>query len=989
MSDPFPIADRMGPSRMIRLGPAHVLLLAALVHGASVFSAEEPGPAAPRLPVPEGLPRYDIDAHLDLAKKLVTAVERVQYTNRSKVGVNELILHVYPRYRVGDADRVALSKTLEVLRLSPDESLDPVGRRLAVEAVSIASKAATYTFDPKDDTILAVHLDQPVAPGGSVAVEIRFALELPPYWGRWGNVKGITYLLNWYPVLAHQDDRGWERTPFVPWHQPWHQEAGHYTVRLDLPDDEVVASSGRIVKREPTRKGRQRVTIVASPARDFALVCSKRFETLERRAGSTLVRVHTFPENRANAQAMLDTACDVIPVYEEWFGPYFDEEFEIAPSFFGWNGNECSGIVLIDDRVMRLPSVGVRYLEHLVTHETCHQWFYNVVGTDGYAETFMDEGPVNCFTALRLDAKYGRNSPLIVWPRAINWLPTIGREDLRLSGYYGWRARGNGGAVIQDVKSMGNLGALFSLAYDRGGKVVEMIHNRLGPDRFFAFFKKLYHDYAWKTLYYADFQRELIAFDPDGDWEKFLEGWLLSHGETDWAIDRVQVGPVNAGTAMRPVSIKLLQKGNMFEPTVLLCQCAGHDLRVPIWPERGSYEVPGARISHVSGSDLWDVTIDAPSEPTQVIVDPDQALLDAKPDNNRWKMVIAWRLTGAMTPLDESSQFHAFDRPSIVAGPFVDQYARGGFKVGAQRVGVWSFTFWAGTEPALREAIFGGQATLFHFPWPKWSAGLFYEEGLYNFYNDQRHSGGRAFLRYRFLETSSFIVDDQGFFELYFGTGNEFWAGDNGRPVNGWLDAIGARYRLSTLFPYWDPVQGHLIDVTAEYGDKAFGSFANYFRTTFEYGTVRSIPDGWGRLSKSRLAWRVYGGFSYPDTLSLFRLGGGTRLRALDLQQNTGSSVWLNTLEWRYPLWHDINQDAVDHVVGFRNLLGAVFYDVGQSYFRGGWGPVVHGVGVGLRIDVALFAFLERAAAHIDLAQPVGLGPKFGPVLWFGLNQVF
>ena len=60
------------------------------------------------------------------------------------------------------------------------------------------------------------------------------------------------------------------------------------------------------------------------------------------------------------------------------------------------------------DAAARRP--GVRYLDHLVTHETCHQWFWNVVGTDGYAETFMDEGLVNCFTALRLDAKYGRNA---------------------------------------------------------------------------------------------------------------------------------------------------------------------------------------------------------------------------------------------------------------------------------------------------------------------------------------------------------------------------------------------------------------------------------------------------------------------------------------------------------------------------------------------------------------------------------------------------
>jgi hypothetical protein len=76
-------------------------------------------------------------------------------------------------------------------------------------------------------------------------------------------------------------------------------------------------------------------------------------------------------------------------------------------------------------------------------------------------------------------------------------------------------------------------------------------------------------------------------------------------------------------------------------------------------------------------------------------------------------------------------------------------------------------------------------------------------------------------------------------------------------------------------------------------------------------------------------------------------------------------------------------------VVGFRNLIGALFYDVGQSYIRNTWSPVVHGVGVGFRIDVALFAFLERASMRVDLAQPVGIGTKLGPVLWFGLNQVF
>src|SRR5262249_7322543 len=182
-----------------------------------------------------------IDAKVDLTRKVVTAVERVRFTNRTKAEVRELVFHVYPRYSVKGQDRAILSKTLEVLRLSPDEAMDATGRRLSVTTVKVGAKEAPYSFDPKDDTILVVPLGRAVPPGGSAACEIAFTLELPNYWGRWGHHSGITYLLNWYPVLAHHDGKGWERTPFVPWHQPWYQDAGHYKVRLDLPAGQGVA----------------------------------------------------------------------------------------------------------------------------------------------------------------------------------------------------------------------------------------------------------------------------------------------------------------------------------------------------------------------------------------------------------------------------------------------------------------------------------------------------------------------------------------------------------------------------------------------------------------------------------------------------------------------------------------------------------------------------------------------------------------------------
>lgn len=954
------------------------------------------GPVAPSpqstapLPVPEGLPLYDLDVRIEPDQRLVLASERVQFTNRGTAPVQELVFHVYPRYRVPDDHGALLAKTIEYLRLSPEEAMDRQGRRLTIDRARVDGHEVPFRYDPELDTILIIPLPRPVPPGDRVVADLDFRLDLPSKWGRWGHHKGVTYLANWYPVLAYHDGQGWERTPFVPWHQPWNQEAGHYTVRLDLPAGQVVASSGEVLARRTHQAGREEWLLSASPSRDFALTCSDRFQAWEREVRGVRVRVTSFPEHESNAQHVLEDACEVIERYQEKFGPYpGGREFEITTAYFGWNGNECSGLVWLDERVMALPSAGRRYLDHLVTHETCHQWWWNAVGTDGYAETFMDEGLVNCFTALRLDEKYGRNAPMITWPTGLGWLPTIGREDLRLSGYYGWRARGGNGSAIRNLDEIGNLNALFSLAYDRGGMVVQMIRNRLGPERFDAFWAQTYRSYAWKTFRYDDLKRELDAYDPAGDWPSWLDAMLVEHRDVDWAIERVEATRVEGSDSARDLRVLVRQKASLNEPTVIRCVCQGGEaIDIPLWPDRGVYEVDGARVEP-QGEGVWVVQARAPGRPRQVEVDPEHALLDARPDNNRWKPEVDFRLTPVVTPFDSASIFQPYDRVSLVVGPFVDQYARAGARATLQRLNRWQVTGWAGAEPALREAIFGGQATLFHVPWPDMATGFFYEQGLYNFHNDQRHSGGRFFLRKRLLESSSFIVDDPAFIEAYYGLGNEFWPGDDGRPVDHYLGAVGGRFRLSTLFPYWDPVQGHVVDLAAEYGNSLIGSDLNYTRVVGEVGKVWAIPDGLGLFGGSRFAARLYGGIGVPDTATYFRLGGGRRLRALDLTQEEGSSVWLTTLEWRFPIIRGLDHAVLDHVIEARNLYGALFYDVGQSYFNGRFNPVVHGVGLGLRLDTTFFSFLERASFRLDVAQPIGVGTNRGPTVWFGINHIF
>src|SRR5207244_12210584 len=102
------------------------------------------GAEAGRPAVPAGLPRYELDVRLDPLSRRVVARERVEFTNRSGVPTRELVFHVYPRYQAPESDRLILSKTLELLRLSPEEAADLQGRRLTVAEVRVAGRQVPF-----------------------------------------------------------------------------------------------------------------------------------------------------------------------------------------------------------------------------------------------------------------------------------------------------------------------------------------------------------------------------------------------------------------------------------------------------------------------------------------------------------------------------------------------------------------------------------------------------------------------------------------------------------------------------------------------------------------------------------------------------------------------------------------------------------------------------------------------------------------------------
>src|SRR5262249_51453661 len=161
--------------------------------------------------------------------------QRVTWTNRHDRVAAELVFNVHSHFKLPSKDIGFTAKMLEILRVTPSDAIDALGRACEIQRVTLLDTAlsdsagpagqvlsphwdnAQLPQDPKaasdpqvledTKTALIAPLPRPVARGETVTVELEFTMRLPQKQGRWGQWQGVTFLSNWLPVLAYYDDK--------------------------------------------------------------------------------------------------------------------------------------------------------------------------------------------------------------------------------------------------------------------------------------------------------------------------------------------------------------------------------------------------------------------------------------------------------------------------------------------------------------------------------------------------------------------------------------------------------------------------------------------------------------------------------------------------------------------------------------------------------------------------------------------------------------
>jgi hypothetical protein len=384
-----------------------------------LVAAVWPASAQPAAPLSPRNANYTIAAQLDPVTRTITGTETIVWRNITDSTATELQFHVYwnawkDAKSTWMRERALAGGNPSAGRRDNDWAKVDVKsiRMLGPSAIDLTTAQRFIAPDdgnPDDQTVMAVALPQPVAPGGSVTVELQWTAHVPRTFARTGAIGNYFFIVQWFPKLGVLENGGWNCHQFHAGTE-FFSDYGVYDVSLTVPQGWVVGATG--VQRERRDDAAARTTThryVQEDVHDFAWTTSPDYlERTARFEHPTLppveMRLLLQPEHADQADRHFEATRTTLKYYGEWFGPYpYGHITIIDPAYqSGAGGMEYPTLFTAGTRW--LAPRGVTTPEGVTVHEAGHQFWYGIVGNNEFENAWMDEG-FNTFSTARAIAQ--------------------------------------------------------------------------------------------------------------------------------------------------------------------------------------------------------------------------------------------------------------------------------------------------------------------------------------------------------------------------------------------------------------------------------------------------------------------------------------------------------------------------------------------------------------------------------------------------------
>lgn len=359
---------------------------------------------------------YQIEARLDVNKKSIDATEILTYLNLAGRPLDQFPFHLYL-----NAFQPKSTFMREVRRDDPgfewEEKHFGSIEVKSFEVAGMGDLTRQIKFvqpddaNPDDRTVFQVRLPKPVRSGARVQFKIAFHAKLPEVFARTGYKRDFFMVAQWFPKVG------------VWWHGAWncHQfhdsteffaDFGTYDVKLTVPQNYVLGSSGEELASVNNPDGTKTLTLHAEDVHDFAWTANPNFRVVEDTwtgsAGKVKIRLLMAPGHLTQAPRYLRALKSTLARFDRRYGPYpYDRITVVDPPHGALRAGGMEYPTLITaDTTWWMPE-GLHMPELVVVHEFGHQYWYGIVATNEFEEAWLDEG-INSYTeAKMMDSPYG------------------------------------------------------------------------------------------------------------------------------------------------------------------------------------------------------------------------------------------------------------------------------------------------------------------------------------------------------------------------------------------------------------------------------------------------------------------------------------------------------------------------------------------------------------------------------------------------------
>jgi hypothetical protein len=370
---------------------------------------------------------YSIVARLDAASRTISGSEVITWRNITTKAARDLQFHLY--WNAWKNSRSTFLRERGLVRPLPGNLSPNDFARIDVNLVRLLASTppgedglgppltdltASRHFiapddgNPDDETVMAVSLPRPIAPGGAATIEVKWTAHVPRTFARTGAIGNFFFIAQWFPKLGVLQDDGWNCHQFHA-STEFFSDYGVYDVSLTVPKGWTLGATGVERERHDNADNTTAHRYYQEDVHDFAWTTSPDFiERTARFEHSTLppveMRLLLQPEHAGQTERHFDATRAALKYYGEWYGPYPYGHITIVDPAYQSGAGGMEYPTLFTAGTRWLIARRVTLPEGVTVHEAGHQFWYGIVGNNEFEDAWMDEG-FNTFSTARAIAQ--------------------------------------------------------------------------------------------------------------------------------------------------------------------------------------------------------------------------------------------------------------------------------------------------------------------------------------------------------------------------------------------------------------------------------------------------------------------------------------------------------------------------------------------------------------------------------------------------------